>query len=150
MPVTKTNCCVQSGAKPVRNCRELRPHHLMCFQFYEGKGYSPDFTDHMGRILHEMEEDPSQKIVLKAETDIVCECCPNNDSGKCNAQEKVVRYDREVMRACGFTEGEERSFAEFSQLVARHVIDTGLRNGICSDCRWDFICRRKSFHLTDL
>ena len=37
----------------------------MCFQFYEGKGYSEDFTDHMGRIIREMESDPSQKIRLK-------------------------------------------------------------------------------------
>ena len=42
--------------------RVLRPHHGMCFQFYEGKGYSEDFTDHMGRIIREMEADPSQTI----------------------------------------------------------------------------------------
>ena len=31
-------------------CMVLRPHHGMCFQFYEGKGYSAEFTDHMGRV----------------------------------------------------------------------------------------------------
>ena len=46
----------------------LRPHHGMCFQFYEGKGYSADFTDHMGRVIKELEADPEQKVVLKAET----------------------------------------------------------------------------------
>ncbi|WP_034475179.1 hypothetical protein [Butyrivibrio proteoclasticus] len=36
----------------------------MCFQFYEGKGYSADFTDHMGRVIKELEADPEQKVVL--------------------------------------------------------------------------------------
>ena len=35
----------------------------MCFQFYEGKGYSADFTDHMGRVIKELEADPEQKVV---------------------------------------------------------------------------------------
>jgi len=56
----------------------LSPHQGMCFQFYEGKGYSADFTDHMGRVIKELEADPEQKVVLKAETDIVCDNCPNN------------------------------------------------------------------------
>jgi hypothetical protein len=29
----------------------LRPHHGLCFQFYEGKGYSPDFIDHMEKVV---------------------------------------------------------------------------------------------------
>ena len=41
----------------------LRPYHGMCFQFYEGKGYSADFTDHMGRVIKELEADPEQKVV---------------------------------------------------------------------------------------
>ena len=45
----------------MNNC--LRPHHGMCFQFYEGKGYSADFTDHMGRVIKELEADPEQKVV---------------------------------------------------------------------------------------
>ena len=35
----------------------------MCFQFYEGKGYSADFTDHMGQVIKELEADPEQKVV---------------------------------------------------------------------------------------
>lgn len=72
----------------------------MCFQFYEGKGYNEDFTDHMGRIIREMETDPSQKIQLRVSTDIVCVNCPNNESGVCSSQDKVIRYDNEVLKAC--------------------------------------------------
>jgi hypothetical protein len=37
----------------------------MCFQFYEGKGYSADFTDHMGRVIKEFEVEPEQERLSK-------------------------------------------------------------------------------------
>ena len=123
--------------------RVLRPHHGMCFQFYEGKGYSEDFTDHMGRIIREMDDDPSQKIQLKVETDIVCENCPNNESGECTTADKVKRYDEEVLKACNLVEGEEISFAEFAKMVRDKIINAGIRSDICGDCSWDYICSAK-------
>ena len=101
----------------------LRPHHGMCFQFYEGKGYSADFTDHMGRVIKEFEADPEQKVVLRSETDIVCENCPNNEGGVCTTQDKVLRYDREVLKACGLCDGSVISFREFSGIVRNKIID---------------------------
>ena len=123
--------------------RILRPHHGMCFQFYEGKGYSEDFTDHMGRIIREMETDPLQKIRLKVETDIVCANCPNNMAGECSTFDKVKRYDEEVLKKCGLTCDDETSFAEFTELVRKKIIDAGIRSDICGDCSWDYICREK-------
>jgi hypothetical protein len=121
----------------------LRPHHGMCFQFYEGKGYSADFTDHMGRVIKELEADPSQKVVLRAETDIGCKNCPNNEGGVCTTQDKVLRYDKEVLKACGLVDGAEISFAEFTSLVREKIIDAGIRGKICGDCSWDYICSGK-------
>ncbi len=115
----------------------------MCFQFYEGKGYSADFTDHMGRVIKELEADPSRKVVLRAKTDIVCKNCPNNEGGVCTTQDKVLRYDTEVLKACGLGDGAEISFAEFVGLVREKIIDAGIRSKICGDCSWDHICREK-------
>lgn len=124
----------------------LRPHHGMCFRFYEGKGYSADFTDHMGRVIKEFEADPEQKVVLRSETDIVCENCPNNEGGVCTTQDKVLRYDREVLKACGLCDGSVISFREFSGIVRNKIIDTGIRSDICGDCSWDYICREKRYY----
>ena len=93
--------------------KRLRPHHGMCFQFYEGKGYSADFTDHMGKVIKELEADSEQKVVLKAETDIVCENCPNNEGGVCTTQDKVLRYDRGLLTAL---------MSAFIKLCARNQI----------------------------
>ena len=83
--------------------RVLRPHHGMCFQFYEGKGYSEDFTDHMGRIIREMETEPSQIIKLQVGTDIVCENCANNEAGDCTTADKVKKYDEMEKALCNIS-----------------------------------------------
>jgi hypothetical protein len=118
----------------------------MCFQFYEGKGYSEDFTDHMGRIIREMEEDPSQIIRLEITTDIVCENCPNNETGTCVNQDKVARYDEEVLEMCGIPDGVMMPYSEFLTLVKKRIINTGQRSSICGDCSWDYICREKRYY----
>ena len=123
--------------------RHLRPHHGMCFQFYEGKGYSEDFTDHMGRIIRECEADPQQMLLLNVETDVVCENCPNNEDGICTSQDKVERYDKAVLDACGLHDGSEISYEDFIRIVSENIIDAGIRSDICGDCTWDYICREK-------
>lgn len=118
----------------------MRPHHGMCFQFYEGKGYSEDFTDHMGRIIREMEREPSLEIELLSKPDAVCENCPNNRSGSCATGEKSDRYDRMVLEYCGLKEGQRIAYGEFVALVKEKVIEAGVRREICGDCCWDEVC----------
>jgi len=115
----------------------------MCFQFYEGKGYSEDFTDHMGRIIRECEANPTQKLILKISADVVCENCPNNTEGVCATQKKVERYDEKVLEECDLSEGDEISYKEFIEIVRKRIINTGVRKQICGDCSWNYICREK-------
>ena len=121
----------------------LRPHHGMCFQFYEGKGYSEDFTDHMGRVIRECEASPEQKVTLVCSTDFVCSSCPNNINGVCNTEDKVMRYDKAVLEACGLRDGDEIPYSQFIDAVRLQVIASGRRKSICGDCSWDYICSKK-------
>ncbi len=121
----------------------LRAHHGMCFQFYEGKGYSEDFTDHMGRIIGEMEAEPSTKVMIVAKTDLVCENCPNKVGPVCLSQVKVKKYDKKVMEACGIIDGEEMTYEEFIACVKEKVIEKGIRSMICGDCQWTDLCKSK-------
>jgi hypothetical protein len=121
----------------------LRPHHGMCFQYYEGKGYSEDFTDHMGRVIRSLKADPMQTIRLTAGADAVCEKCPNDQNGVCADRIKVDRYDAAVLRICGLRSGDTLSYGAFLSAVREKILNAGLRGGICGDCVWDGICRRK-------
>ncbi len=118
----------------------LRPHHGMCFQFFEGKGYNGEFTGHMGRVIKMLSENPSAKIILRTSVDEVCKCCPNNAGGICISRDKVQRYDREVLKYCGLADGAGISYEDFLMLVKERIIDTGKRSDICGDCTWDHIC----------
>mgnify|MGYP003261097986 CR=1 FL=1 len=121
--------------------RKLRAHHGMCLSFFEGKGYSHDFTAHMQRIWEEMRENPS--LILAADADIICGQCPNLKKGICVSQDKVEKYDRQVLDLCGLSEREEITWEDFSLLVKEKIIRAGRRNEICGDCQWTEICRSK-------
>ena len=120
----------------------LRPHHGMCFQFYEGKGYSAEFTDHMGGVIRALSERPDTPVRLTLSADVVCERCPNNADGICQSADKVTRYDAAVLRVCHLCEGDELSFADFTARVKEHILDAGLRRSVCGDCEWDAICAK--------
>lgn len=118
----------------------LRPHHGMCFQFYEGKGYSEEFTDHMGAVMQRLEADPAQLITLQVATDEVCRQCPNNIDGACEDNPKVKRYDEAVLAACGLQDGACITYAHFMETVKNRIIDAKKRENICGDCCWNEIC----------
>ncbi len=126
------------------NCL-LRPHHGMCFQFYEGKGYSAEFTDHMGRVIRALSEAPEATVSLTVSSDAVCAHCPNRTGGTCQSADKVRRYDEAVLRACGLADGDELAYIDFIASVRTKILKKGLRQSICGDCEWNEIC--KNHHL---
>ena len=112
----------------------------MCISFFRGKGYSDEFTSHMARIVSELSADPLVEII--SATDELCEKCPSNmGDGICQTEEKVARYDSEVLRYCGFSAGEVMPYSAFSSAVREKIIRRGKREAICGDCRWNEICK---------
>ena len=53
----------------------LRPHHGMCLAYFEGKGYSDDFTVNMQNMLDLFEKGTDVELV--AAGDEICKVCPN-------------------------------------------------------------------------
>ncbi|MGN0335780.1 MAG: DUF1284 domain-containing protein [Lachnospiraceae bacterium] len=54
----------------------IRAHHGMCLAFFKGKGYSNEFTEHMGKIKERLTENPL--VCITDQTDIICSCCPKS------------------------------------------------------------------------
>lgn len=122
-------------------CISIRAHHGMCLAFFEGKGYSPEFTAHMGKISELLQGNPRVRLV--AEGDVLCEKCPNLQDGLCNTPEQVEGYDRRVLALCGLPERKILPWAEFSRCVAAEILAKGKRAEICGDCPWTEICKAK-------
>ncbi len=113
---------------------ELRPHHILCFQSYIGKGYSSDFTDNMDYIVSKLRKNPKEKLRLVDGLDHICGPCPKNMGVKCEDQEKVLHIDSQVMENLGL---------DFGVYSYEYLVDTLYRklsktkfDKICSTCQW--------------
>lgn len=111
----------------------------MCFAFFQGKGYSGEFTENMWAMKEKLEQNP--EVVLVRETDDVCAHCPNNVTGKCTSEEKVAGYDGQVLAHCGTEPGTQIKWKEFSRLVWENILRPGKREEICGGCEWNELCR---------
>ena len=124
---------------------KIRPHHGMCFAFFQGKGYSDAFTENMRAMKEKLDKDP--EVVLLCQADDVCACCPRNRNGECidtasgESSGKVEKYDRQVLARCGLSEGATIRFQDFSAAVRKNILSPGKREEICGDCEWSGLCR---------
>ena len=118
----------------------LRAHHGMCMAFFQGKGYSDGFTEHMGNVVEAMSENPLLQIVVEA--DVICRKCPNLVKERCNTFELVQEYDKKVIAFCGISENAEISWNEFFSLISERILMSGKRKSICGNCQWNEICEK--------
>lgn len=131
----------RSGQISTQECLSIRPHHGLCLQFFEGKGYSDVFAAHMWQIQKLLEK--GSRVLITENADEICGKCPNLNNGICTADDKVKRFDKRVMEICGLKEGICLSWNEFSELVQKKIVLAAGRNTVCPDCQWTWICRKK-------
>ncbi len=125
----------------------IRAHHGMCFSFFEGKGYSGEFTKNMQMIKEQLDKDP--EVFLLDEVDDVCVGCPNNQKGECTSAGKVQGYDRQVLEYCHLAPGMQIRWKDFEQKVRENILDKGRREKICGNCEWNEICKNFSLQPTE-
>lgn len=119
---------------------KIRAHHGMCLAFFEGKGYSSTFTQHMAEMKQRLAG--GAEVCIVDETDDICSACPNNHGEICTSQEEVIRYDGQVLARCGLTPGTVLEWQKFERLVKQKILDTGTRPEICGGCQWNAICEK--------
>lgn len=122
-----------------RETIEIRPHHGLCAEFFQGKGYSEEFTENMTAVLKMLAENDPQ-VVPKADTDLICGHCPNNNGNCCTSEEKVLRYDKKVLELCGIAEGISLSWEDYRRLLREKIIGAGIIREVCGDCQWAEYC----------
>ncbi len=117
----------------------IRAHHGMCFSYFQGKGYSGEFTENMWAMKEKLQENP--EVILLMETDDVCAHCPNDQNGVCTSAEKVADYDRQVLALCGLVPGDRMRWSDFDRIVREKILEPGKREAICGGCQWNELCR---------
>ncbi len=127
--------------------KNIRPHHLMCIEFFVGKGYSDEFTANMHKVIKYLTTDPLLTVTAKA--DGICTKCPNMIDGACKTRDKVDRYDKAVLESIGALDGDREKYTELRKKVREKIIYSGKRESICGDCEWSELCKIKPCDKTD-
>ncbi len=113
----------------------LRPHHVLCAIGWQGKGYSPDFTRNMDRIVvQRLRADPATEVVFTQGADAICGPCPSRRGTGCRMQTRIDGLDRRHAEALGIAPGQRMPWSE-AQRRASELLPADL-DRICAGCRW--------------
>lgn len=122
---------------------EIRPHHALCAQFFEGKGYSEPFAEHMRRVLTAL-KNTDAVVTLTGGCDCICAGCPNHNNGVCTSDDKVKEIDARAADKMGLTAGDTVRWSRLCELAEQTVIRPGLLREVCGDCEWIGLCAGKA------
>ena len=121
---------------------KLRPHHAVCAQFFEGKGYSDQFTKHMRSVLAALKStDPV--VTITGGCDCICAECPNQINGVCTSDEKVRGIDRCAANKMDLDFGAAVRWSRLCSLAVQTIIRPDLLRDVCGDCEWIGLCAGK-------
>lgn len=133
--------CSMPGTDPGKVQRQqsvsLRPHHGLCLCFFEGYGYSDDFSKNMASVLKGLQADTFVRIVEGH--DSICIKCPNRAAECPNA----AFYDRKVLELCRLHAGQKMCWSEFQRKIRACVLEAGKLAEVCGNCKWFYICGKK-------
>lgn len=122
----------------------LRPHHLVCLQSFQGKGYDTAFVHHTSEVLSFLEKNSDDKrVVIVDGCDELCRCCTNNHGGICSDEDEVRRYDDSYLNVLKLSINRVLSWTEIKQYIMNELSISDFSK-ICRMCCWYGICR-KSF-----
>lgn len=112
----------------------LRPHHLLCTQSYEGRGYSAEFIKNMDKNIEILKNKQGFKIKIECGLDDLCVACPHNKGQACSSEVKVKNMDEKVLKYFNLKE-EFYVYKDVINLVQRKITSDILAD-ICKECEW--------------
>ncbi len=114
----------------------LRPHHVLCAIGWQGRGYSPEFTDNMNDIvLGRLRADPGTTVRFTWEADAICGPCPSRRGEGCVSAARIWGLDSRHADALDVTAGDEMSWAQAQGRAVSRLRPKDL-DYLCHDCRW--------------
>ena len=116
----------------------IRPHHLLCMRYFQGCGYSEDFTENMRYVISNLKN--GSEVLLTRGCDDICRKCPNNRKNMCCDGEKVKSYDSSVISLCNLDFDKVYEYGCLYSLVENNIIKKDMLRFVCGDCQWFHIC----------
>jgi hypothetical protein len=117
----------------------IRAHHFLCMQGFQGYGYSDDFVAHMSKIVNYIRENLDCKINLINSCDEICRACTNKKNQQCSNKE-VDNMDDIVLSKLELKKEYIISAEDAFNLVNKKLKTIEDVKDICGDCRWTGKC----------
>lgn len=124
----------------------IRAHHFLCMQGFQGHGYSEKFVHNMAGIIKYIRENSDCKINLINSCDDICSACSNNKEQHCSNKE-VDNMDNTVLSKLDIKEGCTINAADAFKLVNRKLKTEEDIKDICGNCRWTAKCLWRLTHI---
>ncbi|WP_026883931.1 DUF1284 domain-containing protein [Clostridium akagii] len=118
----------------------IRAHHLLCIQGFQGYGYSGEFVENMGKIVKYIKENPKEKIRIVEYCDNICLSCKNNISDMCKNCESVDNMDKRLLDKLKLTSEQVVNIEEAFNLVNDKLKSLQDAYEICGECSWSEKC----------
>ncbi len=118
----------------------LRGHHLICLQFFVGKGYSRGFVRNTLKVLREKD-----KITIVDCLDDVCRACPYNTNGRCSnprtSNERIRGLDELALSLFSVRVGSRIRWDEVRRKLPK-VLPIWIKKA-CKSCSWWKVCKNE-------
>lgn len=125
---------------------QIRAHHLLCMEGFQGYGYDRKFTENLKGIIEILKGNPSVQVTVVNEVDEICRMCPNKS--KCEEDENLKAKDERLIKHLNLTVKETRAYHEMRSLIKK--IDFKTLEKICGNCQWikkcKFYTKKRLYH----
>ena len=115
----------------------LRYHHLLCINFFIGKGYSNEFVENF-KIWKKYLETNNPYIEIVETKDVICDKCPNWKIDKCKDQQKVLEYDNNIKNY--LPKNGAYKYLDLIKMINEKIIEKIPVKDLCKDCQYLSIC----------
>lgn len=112
----------------------LRPHHINCIFFFEGKGYSEEFVSNMRNVINIL---TNNNVIIKFQTncDDICAKCPKKINNLCIDYDHIDLLDKLTIKNYNLDLNKEYLFKDLIELFYKNFSSDKFQK-ICNSCEW--------------
>ncbi len=123
----------------------LRPHHILCLQGFQHKGYDSDFVNQLAQIHQKFYQNPeSCPVTLKITQDDICQHCPHHRVTECQkdatANERMIKRDQATLTKLKSDDGTTKTAHEWLLETKKFYHSKQDAEDSCFSCEWHSDC----------
>lgn len=115
---------------------ELRGHHLLCVQGFQGYGYNEEFVTNMREVVNNLNNSDDIWIETTDKCDVICTACPYNVDSECS-KDYVKSMDLQVLDELAFAVGDK---VKMKEVISKVKENPQRFYKFCTNCEWQYAC----------